>query len=138
MAKKRASSSPRTVRSQKSQAAATHKGVQKKSSATAPSASASRRKAASSSKPVLGRPRIPATAELNQMFLKDYEARQVFTFLQVNTVKELEQFAAAEIIDRLTEPVVRTVERIRKALAVYNRCLRGDEQFAADFVRQIR
>jgi hypothetical protein len=81
---------------------------------------------------------VPATAELDQMFLKDYEARQVFEFLGVKTVKDLEEHPPQEIIERLTGPLVQTVDRIRKALAVNNRYLAGDQQFAIQFCQQIR
>ncbi|MGD9855912.1 MAG: hypothetical protein AB7U20_13280 [Planctomycetaceae bacterium] len=81
---------------------------------------------------------MPGTAELDQMFLKDYEARQVFEFLGVKTIKELEEHPPGEIIERLTGPVVQTVDRIRKALAINNRYLSGDQQFAVQFCEQIR
>ncbi|MCA9076849.1 MAG: hypothetical protein KDA93_17615 [Planctomycetaceae bacterium] len=86
----------------------------------------------------LGRARVPGTADLDQMFRNDYEARQVFEFLKVRTVKELEEHAPDQIITDLTAPVVRTVERIRKALAVNNRYLAGDQKFAVQFTKQIR
>ena len=86
------------------------------------------RKAAS-----LGRPRIPADARLDLVFQKDYQAREVFDFLRVETVRELEQFGPAEIIEKLTAPMVQTVQRIRKALALCNRCLADDRAFAAEF-----
>jgi hypothetical protein len=86
----------------------------------------------------LGRARISGTAELDQYFLKDYEARQVFTFLGVKTLKELEGFSPQEIIDRLTAPMLQTVNRIRKALALQNRCLSGDQKFAVEFKQQMQ
>jgi hypothetical protein len=86
----------------------------------------------------LGRARISGTAELDQYFLKDYEARQVFTFLGVKTLKELEGFSSQEIIDRLTAPMLQTVNRIRKALALQNRCLAGDQNFAIEFKQQMQ
>ncbi|MFO1093834.1 MAG: hypothetical protein U0992_11060 [Planctomycetaceae bacterium] len=86
----------------------------------------------------LGRARVSGTAELDQYFLKDYEARQVFTFLGVKTLKELEGFAPQEIIDRLTAPMLQTVNRIRKALALQNRCLSGDQKFAVEFKQQMQ
>ncbi len=86
----------------------------------------------------LGRARVPGTADLDQMFRNDYEARQVFEFLQVKTVKELEAHPPDQIIHDLTAPMVQTVERIRKALAVNNRFLAGDQKFAVDFMKQIR
>ena len=81
----------------------------------------------------LGRARIAGTAELDRYFAKDYEAREVFHFLGVKTLKELEQHRPEEIIEVLTLPVVQTVDRIRKALALQNRCLAGDRKFAMQF-----
>lgn len=86
----------------------------------------------------LGRARVSGTAELDQYFLKDYEARQVFSFLAVKTLKELEGFSPQEIIDRLTAPMLQTVNRIRKALALQNRCLAGDQKFALEFKQQMQ
>ena len=87
---------------------------------------------------VLGRARVAATAELDQFFLKDYEARQVFTFLGVKSLKELEEHSPEEIIEKLTGPMVQTVTRIRKALALQNRCLKGDQKFAAQVKTQMQ
>ena len=86
----------------------------------------------------LGRARVSGTAELDQYFLKDFEPRQVFTFLNVKTLKELEGFSPQEIIDRLTAPMLQTVNRIRKALALQNRCLAGDQKFAVEFKQQMQ
>ena len=36
----------------------------------------------------LGRPRIPGTAALDMFFKRDFEARQIFEFLDVGLVKE--------------------------------------------------
>lgn len=113
--------------------------VKRKTVVTQTSPSAAKQKRAANKRPTaLGRPKVPGTAELDQMFLKDYEARQVFAFLGVKTVKELEEHPPDEIIERLTGPMVRTVNRIRKALAVNNRYLAGDEKFAIQFTQQIR
>jgi hypothetical protein len=71
------------------------------------------------------------------MFQKDYEAREVFSFLGVRTLKELETLSPDEILERLTAPMVRTVVRIRKALAINNRCLAGDQKFAVAFKKQL-
>jgi hypothetical protein len=81
----------------------------------------------------LGRPRVAGTAELDLMFQKDLEAREVFAFLRVKTLKELEDLTPDEILERLTAPMLRTVGRIRKALAMNNRCLAGDQKFAVAF-----
>lgn len=81
----------------------------------------------------LGRPRLPADAKLDLVFQKDYQAREIFAFLGVSTLRELEEFGPDEIIGRLTAPVVETVQRIRKALALNNRCLKNDRRFAREF-----
>jgi hypothetical protein len=81
----------------------------------------------------LGRPRVPVDARLDLVFQKDYQAREVFEFLGVETIRELEGFGPAEIIEKLTAPMVQTVQRIRKALALCNRALAGDQAFAAEF-----
>jgi hypothetical protein len=86
----------------------------------------------------LGRARVSGTAELDQFFLKDYEARQVFTFLGVKTLKELEEYSPQQIIDRLSAPMVQTVTRIRKSLSMQNRFLAGDQKFAAEFKKQMQ
>lgn len=79
----------------------------------------------------LGRPKVTVDEELDLLFHDDYQARQVFAFLRVKTVGDLERFAPQEIIDRLTAPTVATVDRIRRRLAEKNRALKGDEAFAA-------
>ncbi|MEX2285693.1 MAG: hypothetical protein WD648_01310 [Planctomycetaceae bacterium] len=82
---------------------------------------------------LLGRPRLPADARLDFVFQRDYQAREVFAFLGVQTIRELEEFSPDEIIRRLTGPMVQTVERIRKALALSNRSLLKDRDFALKF-----
>ncbi|MBW3538828.1 MAG: hypothetical protein KY476_01020 [Planctomycetes bacterium] len=81
----------------------------------------------------LGRPRVGADARLDVLFQKDYQAREVFEFLGVTTIRELEEHPPQEIVERLTAPMVQTVQRIRKTLALVNRCLAGDRQFALEF-----
>lgn len=85
----------------------------------------------------LGRPRIAGDVKLDQFFHRDYEVRQVFEFLRVTTIKELEEHRPDDIIEQLTAPVVQAVERIRKALAMNNRHLAGDKRFAQQFKKQI-
>jgi len=92
--------------------------------------SATKRKPAAK-KIALGRPTVTAEEKLFMLFHGDYEARQVFEFLRVETVADLEQFSPQEIIHRLSRPIRETVDRIRIALATKNRCLAGDEEFAA-------
>jgi hypothetical protein len=84
-----------------------------------------------------GRVRVPVDARLDLVFQKDYQAREVFDFLKVQTIRELEQFNPAEILDRLTGPMQQTVLRIRKTLALANRHLARDEKFAKDFLREV-
>ena len=89
---------------------------------------------AAPSKPItLGRPTVTGEELLYMLFKEDFHARQIFEFLRVETVKELEQHSPQEIIKRLSQPLVQTVERIRRALAARNRSLAGDEQFALDY-----
>ena len=84
----------------------------------------------------LGRPTITAEEKLFMLFHEDYEARQVFEFLQAETVADLEKFSPHDIIHRLSRPVRETVDRIRSKLAERNRCLLEDEAFAVEFNRE--
>ena len=107
------------------------KSAKKKSAANKP---AKKKKAAGKKRPrTLGRPRVAADAKLDLVFQKDYKAREVFQFLRVTTMRDLEAFGPDEIVDRLTRPLVETVQRIRKSLAMMNRCLANDRDFALDF-----
>jgi hypothetical protein len=90
----------------------------------------------SARQPALGRPTVTAGEKLFLLFHDDYHARQIFEFLRVETVADLEQFSAPEIIHRLSRPIRETVDRIRTKLADRNRCLAGDEDFAAKHKRQ--
>lgn len=80
----------------------------------------------------LGRPLVTAEEKLFMLFHEDYHARQIFEFLRAETVADLEQHTPQEIIHRLSRPIRETVDRIRTKLAERNRCLAGDEQFAAE------
>ena len=53
------------------------------------------------------------------------------------TLKELEEYGPQEIVELLTGPMVRTIDRIRKALALNNRSLKGDERYAIEFLSAI-
>jgi hypothetical protein len=88
--------------------------------------------AAVSAAPTLGRPKVTGEEDLDLLFKEDYHARQIFKFLNVTTVRQLEQFSAAEILRRLSRPIKETVERVRRSLAERNRCLEGDEEFALE------
>ncbi len=80
----------------------------------------------------LGRPKVTGEEDLDLFFKEDYHARQIFKFLEVQTVKELERYSASEILRRVSEPIKKTVERVRHLLAQYNRCLHGDETYALE------
>jgi hypothetical protein len=81
----------------------------------------------------LGRPKITGEEQLFLLFKEDYHARQIFDFLRVERVKDLEQFSPQQIVKLLSRPITETVDRIRRKLAERNRCLRDDEEFAAEF-----
>jgi hypothetical protein len=85
----------------------------------------------------LGRVKVAADARLDLLFQKDYQAREVFDFLKVQTLRELEEHAPDEIIERLTGPLVQTVQRIRKTLALVHRHLAKDEKFAKTFLEEV-
>jgi hypothetical protein len=85
----------------------------------------------SARKPALGRPKVTGDEKLYLLFREDYHARQIFEFLRVETVKELEQYSPQQIVDRLSAPIVETVQRIRRFLAEQNRALASDAAFAA-------
>ncbi|HVA51740.1 MAG TPA: hypothetical protein VNH11_35695 [Pirellulales bacterium] len=77
----------------------------------------------------LPRPTITGEEKLFLLFKDDYHARQIFDFLRVETVRELEEFSADDIVRRLSQPVVDSVERIRRRLAEKNRYLSHDEEY---------
>ena len=83
-------------------------------------------------RPSLGRPKVTGEEDLDMFFKEDFHARQVFKFLGVQTVKELERYSSSEILRRLSVPIKETVERVRRLLAQYNRCLHGDENYALE------
>ena len=85
----------------------------------------------------LGRSRIPIDAPLDVVFQNDTQAREAFHFLGVHTIRELEQFNPDDLVMRLTSPAKQTVGRIRKILAMNNRCLEGDESFALEFQERL-
>lgn len=81
----------------------------------------------------LGRSRIPIDAPLDVVFQNDLQAKEAFMFLGIHSIRELEQFNPDDLVLRLTGPAKLTVGRIRKILAMNNRCLTGDEEFALEF-----
>ncbi len=121
------------AKSAKKPKASKGKSVPKKSAeAKKPAA----RKAAKEPEVSLGRPLVTQEEKLYMLFHDDYHARQIFEFLQVATVKELEQFSPQQIVRRVSKPVFDTVDRIRAKLAEMKRALRDDEQFAAEHREQ--
>lgn len=95
-------------------------------------ARAKTKKPAAPRKVSLGRPKVTGEELLFLLFKEDYHAREVFNFLKVERVKELEQYSPQQIVEILSRPVTETVKRIRLKLAAKNRCLAGDEAFAAE------
>lgn len=81
----------------------------------------------------LGRSRIPVDAPLDVVFQNDIQAREAFMFLGIHSIRDLEQFNPDDLVLRLTGPAKLTVGRIRKILAMNNRCLSNDEEFALEF-----
>jgi hypothetical protein len=122
-------------------------GVLKKAKGTAPRTArkkASRPAARTSPRPrkkaasAFGRVKVPVDARLDLVFQKDYQAREIFDFLKVQTIRELEQFGPDEIIELLTGPMMQTLGRIRKTLALANRHLAKDEKFAKEFLAEVK
>jgi hypothetical protein len=108
-----------------------------KKTASAKKSAALRKKKAGKKSTGFGRVKVPVDARLDLVFQKDYQAREIFDFLKVQTIRELEEFAPQEIVDRLTGPMQQTVLRIRKTLALVNRHLARDEKFAKEFLREV-
>ena len=106
------------------------KTATKKSSATRKPAA---RKAAKEPEVSLGRPLVTQEEKLYMLFKDDYHARQIFEFLRVNTLKELEELSPQQIVRRVSKPVFDTVDRIRQTLAEMKRSLRDDEAYAKEY-----
>jgi hypothetical protein len=90
------------------------------------------RKKTAPREPSLGRPKVTGEELLFMLFKEDYHARQIFDFLRVEKVKDLEQYSPQQIVKLLSRPITETVDRIRRKLAEKNRCLRDDAEFAAE------
>lgn len=86
----------------------------------------------------LGRPLVTQEEKLYMLFKDDYHARQIFEFLRVYTVKELEEFSPQQIVRRISKPVFDTVDRIRAKLAEMKRSLRDDAEFAKEYREQTK
>jgi len=136
--KKRAVKKPSKKKSAKKKTAAkAKKSAVKKKKKKASSKSAGKTvkkkktaKKKSARKASLGRPKFTGEALLDEVFKQDYHARQIFTFLGVSTLKELEKFGPEEIVNRLSAPLVQTVQQIRNRLADNNRHLAEDIDYA--------
>ena len=83
--------------------------------------------------PSLGRPKVTGEELLFLLFKEDYPARQIFDFLRVERVRDLEQFSPQEIVKLLSRPITDTVQRIRRKLAEKNRSLKDDAAFVQEF-----
>lgn len=83
--------------------------------------------------PSLGRPKVTGEELLFLLFKEDYHARQIFDFLRVERVRDLEQFSPQEIVKLLSRPITDTVQRIRRKLAEKNRSLKDDAAFVQEF-----
>lgn len=83
--------------------------------------------------PSLGRPLVTQEEKLYMLFHDDYQSRQVFEFLRVDTIKDLEAFTPQQIVHLMSRPIRMTVERIRQRLAEFKRSLKDDEQYASEF-----
>jgi len=81
----------------------------------------------------LGRPKVTGEEKLFLLFKQDYHARQVFDFLRVDTVKELEQYSPDQIVKLLSQPIRQAVQQIRLKLAENNRSLADDKEYTRRF-----
>ena len=121
----------KAVRSPKGAAKPLPRTVDKKTAASpAPNSAAAEPAKAETS---LGRPLVTQEEKLYMLFHDDYQCRQVFEFLRVQTVKELEEFTPQQIVHLMSRPIRLTVDRIRQRLAQFKRSLKDDEPFAAEF-----
>lgn len=125
--KKTAVASP--ARKAASQKAARKKGVRRATMTTGIRTKKNEKK--------IGRSRIPADAPLSVVFESFPDAQQAFSLLEIQTIRQLEEFAPDELVMRLTSPAKQTVGRIRKILAMNNRCLADDEAFAIEFQERV-
>lgn len=82
----------------------------------------------------LGPPKVVGEELLDLVFKDDFYARQIFVFLGVRTVNELEQFQPGQIYEKATGPIRESIERIRERLALLNRALAGDQEFAVKYL----
>jgi hypothetical protein len=116
----------KTVKAKK---AAAKKPAKKKAAKKTAGKKAAKKKRGKKAAVVIGRPTLRGDADLDLAFKDDFQARQIFKFLRVNTVNELEQLSAKQIRKVLIEPLAHTIERVRRTLAENNRCLAEDEEY---------
>jgi hypothetical protein len=107
-----------------------------KKSKAAAKKSAAKGPKSKSKEPSLGRPLVTNEEKLYMLFKEDYHARQIFEFLRVETVKDLEQFSPEQIVRLLSKPIRTTVDRIRQKLAEKNRHLLEDVEYAAAWKKE--
>jgi hypothetical protein len=83
--------------------------------------------------------RIAKSSDNNQLhllFKTDKQCRDCFEFLHVQTLEELQRLGPREIVDFLSVPFMRAVERMRSRLAEIGTCLAGDESFLLRYQQQ--
>jgi hypothetical protein len=131
-ARKKQSAGKKSARGAKSQVKKPKSKANAKTRNTAAANSAAG-KSGSRAAPRVGRPKITGDEKLFLLFHENYHARQIFEFLRVETVRELEEFSPDEIIQLLSQPITYTVRQIREKLADKNRYLSGDAGFAVSY-----
>ena len=83
----------------------------------------------------MGPPKVVGEELLELVFRDDIYARQLFSFLGVRTVNELEKLTPNEIFDQASRPIRETLDRVRRQLALLNRTLRNDQTFALAYLK---
>jgi len=97
-----------------------------------------KKKPPAASDTALGRPLVTQEERLYMLFKDDYQARQLFEFLRVEVVKDLEQYSPMQISRIVAKPLHDTIDRIRQRLAEMKRSLRDDADFAAEYRKQMK
>jgi hypothetical protein len=128
VAKKKASNKPARARQKPKRA-----GTKKRHAKAAGPKSAAKRAARATDDATIGRVLVSQEEKLYMLFKEDYHARQIFEFLRVETVKDLEQFSPQQIVKLLSQPIQATVLRIRRKLAEKNRHLADDAEFVVEY-----
>ncbi|MFM7162002.1 MAG: hypothetical protein ACKO3P_16745 [Planctomycetaceae bacterium] len=83
----------------------------------------------------MGPPKVVGEELLELVFRDDIYARQLFSFLAVRTVNELEKLTPNEIFDQASRPIRETLDRVRRQLALLNRTLKNDQAFALAYLK---